>query len=137
MDFGSVTGRIIGAAMKVHDRLGPGLLESAYSPCLSFEFARQGIRFEAEYPIPVRYDGVILECGYRADFLVEDEIIVELKCVEKMHPIFEAQLLSYMKLAAIPTGLLINFHKIRLKDGIRRMTLRTSPGSPRPSPSSL
>ena len=126
MEFGPFTGKIIAAAMKVHNRLGPGLLESAYCPCLSFEFARQGIRFEREYPISVRYDGVYLDCGYRADFLVEEEVIVEIKCVEAMHPVFEAQLISYLRLANKPTGLLINFHELRLKDGIRRMTNKVS-----------
>ena len=126
MDFGPVTGRIIGAAMKVHNRLGPGLLESAYSACFSFEMAREGIRFVAEYPIPVRYDGVYLDCGYRADFLVENEVIVEIKCVEAIHAVMEAQLISYLRLANKPIGLLINFHELRLKDGIRRMTMKPS-----------
>jgi GxxExxY protein len=124
MEFGLLTGQIIGAAIRVHNALGPGLLESAYQPCFAYEMARQGLRFTAQWPIPVIYDGVHLDCGYKADFLVENEVIVEIKAVPIMRPVFEAQLLSYMKLSGIPTGLLINFHELRLRDGIRRLTLK-------------
>lgn len=136
MEFGPITGRIISAAISVHNRLGPGLLESAYQACLAREMTRQGIGFEREWPIPVVYDGIYLECGYRADFLVENEVIVEVKAVEALNKIFEAQLLSYLKLGSKETGLLINFHELLLKNGVRRLTNRL-PGVPPASPLSL
>ena len=103
MDFGGLTGPVIGAAIKVHNRLGPGLLESAYKACLGYEFCRSGLKFEAEKALPLVYDGIRLDCGYRADFIIERALIVEVKCVTALAPVFEAQLLSYMKLqAALP-----------------------------------
>lgn len=124
MEFGLTTRRIIGAAIRVHNQLGPGLLESAYQACLTYEMAKQGLRFRPQFPVPVIYEGVHLDCGYQADFVVENEVIVEIKAVEKLDRIFEAQLLSYMRLSGIHTGLLINFHELRLREGIRRMTLK-------------
>jgi len=136
MEFGPITGRIIAAGMTVHNRLGPGLLESAYQACLAYEMARRDLKFLREWPIPVVYEGVRLDCGYVADFLVEDQVIVEVKAVQALHRIHEAQLLSHLKLANKETGLLINFHELLLKNGIRRLTCRR-PGVPHGSRFSL
>src|SRR4051812_43170809 len=116
----ALTRSIIGAAMKVHTALGPGLLESAYAACLMHELIKQGFRVRKEVDLPVEYDGVKLDVGYRIDLLVEDLVILELKCVEEFSAVHEAQLLSYLKLSGKQIGLLINFHKKHLKDGIRR-----------------
>jgi GxxExxY protein len=119
-EFSELSYRIIGCAMEVHRALGPGLLESTYQRCLVHEFEINTISFRAEYPLPVAYKGIDLDCGYRLDFLVEDAIILELKSVEKLLPIHEAQLLTYMKLLNVKEGFLINFNVKRLKDGIKR-----------------
>ena len=115
-----LTQSIIGAAMEVHRAFGPGLLESAYQACLAQEFMLQGIAFEREKPLPVLYKGIRVDCGYRPDFIVADKVIVELKAVEAMHPIYEAQLITYLKLTGCRVGLLINFNVTVLKDGIVR-----------------
>jgi len=112
-----VTGKIIGAAIEVHKQLGPGLLESAYQICLAREMELRGINFEREKPLPIIYKGTSLDQGYRLDFLVEDSIIVELKSVKKLNEIHHAQTLSYLKLANLQLGLLLNFNVIRLKQG--------------------
>ena len=109
------------AAMKVHSKLGPGMLESAYGACLAHELRIRGLSVRAQVPLPIVYEGVRIEIGYRIDLLVEEEVVVELKTVAKLLPIHEAQLLSYLRLSGLRTGLLINFHVPRLKDGIRRM----------------
>ena len=114
------TREIIGAAIKIH-RKGPGLLEPAYEACVAYELARLGLRVERQRPVPVIYEEVKLNCGFRADLVVENRVVVELKCKEALHPVDEAQLLSHMRLLNIPIGLLINFHVALLKDGIRRM----------------
>ena len=101
--------------------LGPGLLESAYGACLAHELRKRGFRVATQVGLPVVYDGVKLDLGYRIDLLVEDVVIVEVKCVEAIHPVHEAQLLSYLRLSGKHVGLLINFHLARLKDGIKRM----------------
>ena len=116
-----LTGKIIGAAIKVHQRLGPGLLESAYEACLAHELRRLGLRVEQQKAVPVIYESVKLECGFRADLVVEGRVAVELKCKEELHPVDHSQLLSHMRLLGIPVGLLINFHVVILKDGIRRL----------------
>jgi GxxExxY protein len=116
-----LTPEIIGAAITVHRRLGPGLLESAYEACLAHEIGKLGLLVERQKAVPVIYDAVKLECGFRADLVVEKKLAVELKCKEVLHPVDEAQLLSHMRLLRIPVGLLINFHVILLKDGIRRI----------------
>ena len=116
-----VTPQIIGAAIKVHRRLGPGVLESAYEACLAFELQEIGLRVERQKAVPLVYNSVKLNCGFRADMLVEGRVVVELKCKEAIHPVDEAQLLSHLRLLNIPVGLLINFHVVLLKDGIRRM----------------
>ena len=125
----SFTGKIIGCAIEVHRALGPGLLESTYQQCLARELAINNIKFSLEKPLPVEYKGVNLDCGYRIDILVESEdvpcrlLIVELKSVEEIKEIHRAQLLTYMKLSGISTGLLINFNVKQLKDGIERFKL--------------
>lgn len=123
MEFEMLSNRVIGAAIEVHRCLGPGLLESAYRQCLAHELALAGIAFASEYPVPVTYKDVKLDCGYRIDLLVESRLVVELKAVEKLLPLHEAQLLTYMRLAQASTGLLINFNVKFLKDGLKRMVL--------------
>jgi GxxExxY protein len=118
-----LTEKIIGAAIEVHRNLGPGLLESVYEDCLAHEFRLRNIQFEKEKPLPVEYKGILLDCGYRLDFLVEEKVIVELKSVECLLPIHEAQLLTYLKLAKCNIGLLINFNVTLLKHGLKRMVL--------------
>ncbi|TAJ14869.1 GxxExxY protein [Marinilabiliaceae bacterium JC017] len=116
-----ITGKIIESAMKVHSALGPGLLESAYQECLFYELIKRGFKVEKEKPLPLIYEEVQLNCGYRIDLLVENSIIVELKAVNELNDIHLAQILSYLKLADKKVGLLINFHVKRLKDGIKRV----------------
>ncbi len=118
-----ITESIIAAAIEVHQALGPGLLESAYQACLAREFSLREIAFEQQRPLPVRYKGLLLDCGYRLDFVIEDKVIVELKAIEALHPIHQAQLLTYLKLTGYRIGLLINFHVALLKNGIKRMVL--------------
>lgn len=118
-----VTEKIIGAAIEVHRALGPGLLESAYRACLTHELSLRQIRFRTEVPLSVSYKGNHLDCGYRLDFLVEDEVVVEIKSVDDISAVHEAQLLSYMRLGGWGLGLLINFNVELLKDGIRRRVL--------------
>ena len=116
-----LTSEIIGAAIKIHRRLGPGLLESAYEACLAHELQKLGLRLERQKAVPLVYETAKLECGFRADLVVENKVIVECKCKEALHPVDEAQLLSHLRLLNIPVGLLINFHVVMLKDGIKRM----------------
>jgi GxxExxY protein len=113
--------KVIGAAIKVHRELGPGLLESAYEACLAYELRDCGLQVETQRPLPVVYRGIKLDCGYRLDIVVEGKLIVELKAVDRIMPIHEAQLLSYLKISGIPLGLLVNFHVNLLKDGIKRL----------------
>lgn len=113
--------RIIGAAIEVHRHLGPGLLESAYEVCLAYELKQLGFRIEEQKPLPVVYKGIKLDCGYRLDLIVEDEVIVEIKAVEGLLPIHEAQLLSYLRIANKRVGLLMNFHVPVLKNGLKRI----------------
>lgn len=116
-----LTDRIIGSAIKIHRRLGPGLLESAYESCLAYELDSQGLRVCRQKAVPLIYERVKLDCGFRADLLVESRVVVELKCKEQLHPVDEVQLLSHLRLLNLQVGLLINFHVVRLKDGIRRI----------------
>lgn len=116
------TNHIIAAAIEVHRVLGPGLLESAYEECLCHEFELREINYERQKLLPVQYKGKTLDCGYRLDILVQGMIILELKCVEKLLPIHEAQLLTYLRLSGSKTGLLINFTTPLLKDGIKRLS---------------
>ena len=121
MSVNELTSAIIGAAIRVHQALGPGLLESAYRVCLAYELKKLGLEVEQEKPIPVVYEGVKLECGFRADLLVAGRVIVECKAKEKVHPIDKAQVLSHLRLTGLQVGLLINFHEVVLKDGIQRI----------------
>ena len=123
MEFDDLSHRVIGCAIEVHRALGPGLLESAYEQCLAHELAQNNIRFKLQHPQPVEYKGIQLDCGYRIDLLVENVLILELKSVGKLTAIHEAQLLTYMKLADVKTGLLINFNVTKLKEGIKRFVL--------------
>ncbi|NTV50980.1 MAG: GxxExxY protein [Geobacteraceae bacterium] len=112
---------IVDAAMKVHSALGPGLLESAYEACLKHELSKQGLSVASQVVLPVQYDGVAIDAGYRIDLLVNDAVVVELKAVEKVVPIHEAQLLTYLKLSGKKLGLLLNFNVLHMKDGIKRI----------------
>jgi GxxExxY protein len=116
-----ISRRIIGAEIEVHGHLGPGLLESAYESCLVFELKQLGLRIEEHKPLPVVYKAVKLDCEYRLDLVVEDEIVVEIKAVERLLPIHEAQLLSYLRLSNKRVGLLMNFHVTVLKNGLKRI----------------
>ena len=123
MEFDKLSGEIIGCAIEVHKNLGPGLLESAYERCLSYELMAKGLRHETQKELPIEYKGCRLDAGYRVDLIIENEVIVELKSVDKVMPIHEAQLLTYMRLAEIKVGLLINFNVTKVKDGIKRFVL--------------
>ena len=116
-----ITEQIIGAAMDVHRALGPGLLESAYEACLMFELVSRGLKVEQQRALPVVYRDVKLDCGYRLDLVVENQVVVELKAVDELAPIHKAQLISYLKLSGLKVGLLINFHTKMLEDGIVRL----------------
>jgi GxxExxY protein len=120
MEINEITSEIIGAAMKVHTALGPGLLEKAYEACLLHELRKRGFKVASQVELPVIYDGVHIDIGYRIDLLVEDLVIVELKAAEAITPVYEAQLISSLKLSGRPVGLLINFHVKHLRDGIKR-----------------
>ncbi len=116
-----LTEKIIGCAIEVHRALGPGLLESAYEECFCYELKQQGLSFNRQVPLPVVYKGIKLDCGYRIDVLINDLVIVELKTVEKLLPIHDAQLLTYLKLYKRPLGLLMNFNVPALRSGIKRL----------------
>jgi len=118
-----LTDQAIGFAIEVHRHLGPGLLESAYEECLCYELNEHGIGFKRQMPLPVVYKSVRLDCGYRIDIVVENRLILELKSTERLLPIHEAQVLTYMRLSGVSTGLLLNFNTPVLKDGIRRLML--------------
>ena len=123
MEFDELSKKVIGCALEVHKALGPGLMESVYEKCLSIELAKAGLKNEVQKALPVNYKGVKIDCGYRVDILVEDNLIVELKSVDKVLPIHQSQILTYMKLAGVSTGLLLNFNVTKLKDGIQRFVL--------------
>jgi len=121
MDINQLSNKILGAAIEVHKVLGPGLLESAYEECLCHEIDLRGLRYERQKALPVIYKGRKLDCGYRLDMVVEDSIILELKCCEKIEPIHEAQILTYLKLSGLHLGLILNFNVTIMRDGIRRI----------------
>ena len=123
---------IIGAAIEVHRALGPGLLENVYQECLAHELALRRLPFEREKPLPVRYKGVHLDCGYRADFIVEERVVVELKVTESLLPVHSSQLLTYLKISGCRLGLLINWNVPVLRDGIRRVVLDLDEGGEAP-----
>lgn len=120
-ELNALTEKVIGLCIDVHKALGPGLLESAYAACLAYELAQAGIAFKREVPLPVHYKDVRLDCGYLLDFVVEDVLILELKSVEKVDKIHQAQVLTYLKLSGKPIALLMNFNVLLLKDGIARL----------------
>lgn len=120
MLYEKLSEKIIGSAIEVHKILGPGLLESAYEECLDYELQSNGLDVKRQLPVPVVYKEIKLECGYRIDLLVDDKIIIELKSVEILNPVHEAQILTYMKFAQKRLGLLMNFNVTRLKDGLKR-----------------
>ena len=115
--------RIIGCAINVHRALGPGLLESAYEECLCLELKPAGMPYARQVPLPLIYRGTRLDCGYRLDVVVQSQLVLEIKAVERLLPIHDAQILSYLRLGGYKTGLLLNFHTVVLKDGIRRFVL--------------
>jgi len=123
MHINEITREIISAGISVHRALGPGLLESAYQKCLCQEFVLRGIFYEREVPLPLEYRGIRLDCGYRLDLLVANRVVVEVKAMEAIAPIHEAQLLTYLRLGGWSVGLLMNFNVVVLKDGIRRRVL--------------
>ena len=127
MKLNEITEKIIGSAIEVHRALGPGLLESSYEECLAREFELREINFERQKPLPIVYKDLKLECGYRLDFLVENQIIVELKSVDEINPIFLAQVLTYLRLLDKQVGLLINFNVPVLKNGIKRIVNNYKP----------
>ncbi|HEX6766323.1 MAG TPA: GxxExxY protein [Polyangiaceae bacterium] len=114
--------KVIGACIEIHRWLGPGLLESAYGTCLAHELELRGLRFEQQLEVPVRYKNARLDCGYRLDFVVERELIVEIKSVERLLPVHEAQLITYLKLTGLQAGLLVNFNVEMVRRGLRRLT---------------
>ncbi len=121
MELNQISGKIIECAIKVHRALGPGMLESAYEACLFYELHKAGLKVEKQVTLPIVYDGTKIDAGYRIDLFVEDEVIIELKAVEKLHPIHKAQLLSYLKLSNKKLGLLINFNVKLLINGVERV----------------
>jgi len=123
MEFDELSRSVIGCAIEVHRNLGPGLLESTYPQCLACELSHAEIAFQMEVPLPVRYKDILLDCGYRIDLLISDDLIVEIKSVEALLPIHQAQILTYIWLASVPLGLLINFNVTKLQSGIRRFVL--------------
>ena len=123
MHLNQITESIIGAAIEVHKALGPGLLESAYEECLCNELSLRDLKFTRQNPVPVKYKNTRLDCGYRLDLLIENSIVLEIKSIEKLLPVHEAQLLTYLRLGQWKVGLLINFNVLRLKDGIQRKVL--------------
>jgi GxxExxY protein len=120
MELNEITGKIIGCAIEVHKRLGPGLLESAYEECLSYELIKNGLNIKRQQPTPVVHKEIKLECGYRIDILVENSFVIELKVVDEFNPVHEAQILTYMKFSNKSIGLLINFNVTILRNGIKR-----------------
>ena len=126
-DDSNLTRQIIGLAMRVHSRLGPGLLESVYERCLCHEFDKHDLPYARQVELPIDYDGIQLECGYRADVIVRNEVVLELKSIECILPLQEAQLLTYLHLSPCRIGLLLNFNTVSLKDGIRRRIRQIKP----------
>jgi GxxExxY protein len=121
MHENEITGLIIGEAMKIHSAFGPGLLESVYEECLHYKLLKLGLSIERQKPIPLFFESIKMECGFRCDLIVEDKIIVEIKAIESLSEIHTAQLLTYLKLTDKKIGLLINFNVVKLKDGIKRL----------------
>ena len=123
MDRDPLTEQVIGCAIEVHRALGPGLLEAVYEECLCHELHENGLGFQRQIPVPVTYKAVNLETGFRADLVIEKELLIEIKAVERLLPVHQAQVLTYLKLSGIPKGLLLNFNTRVIKDGIRRFVM--------------
>ncbi len=123
MDRDPLTEQVIGCAIEVHRALGPGLLEAVYEECLCHELHENGLGFQRQISVPVTYKAVNLETGFRADLVIEKELLIEIKAVERLLPVHQAQVLTYLKLSGIPKGLLLNFNTRVLKDGIRRFVM--------------
>jgi GxxExxY protein len=123
--FGVVSDRVISACIEVHRHLGPGLLESVYETCLAHELGLRQLNFERQVRLPVKYKATEIDCGYRLDFIVESELVVEIKAVEHLSAVHQAQLLTYLKLTGVPSGLLVNFQTDALRRGLRRLTLKS------------
>ncbi|MGD9493186.1 MAG: GxxExxY protein [Bacteroidales bacterium] len=123
MEINKITELILEAAFKIHSKLGPGLLESAYKACLAYELKKMGLKVDVEKALPLIYDDLTLDCGYRIDLLVENQVIVELKAVDTFTDVHVAQVLTYLKLSGTKVGLLLNFNTKSLKDGIRRLAM--------------
>ncbi len=121
MDINDISGQVIGAAIAVHNEIGPGALESAYHACMLIELRHRGLHAESQVALPILYRGIPVELGYRVDLVVERQLVVELKAVSNIHPLHEAQLLSYLKLGDFKVGLLLNFHVRFMVDGVRRL----------------
>jgi GxxExxY protein len=121
LEINEITSQVIAAALKVHSAIGPGVLESVYKTCVHHELRRTGLSVQAEVALPVLYDDLRMESGFRIDLLVENMLVIELKCVEALLPIHKAQLLTYLRLANMPLGLLLNFNVVHLRDGIKRV----------------
>lgn len=129
MELNQITRRIIAAAIRVHRELGPGLLESAYETCLEYELRQDDLEVARQYPVPLLYHGIAMDCGYRIDLLVERRVVVEVKAVVRLEPIFAAQVLTYLRLCGAEAGLLMNFNQELLHTGIKRL-IRNQPGQP-------
>ncbi|MEE0083284.1 MAG: GxxExxY protein [Paludibacteraceae bacterium] len=123
MESNEITGKIINCAIKVHKTLGPGLLESVYEKCLAYELSKRGLKVEVQKEMPIVYEEIVFDKGYRIDLLVEDSVVVEFKSVSEMKPIYSAQTLTYLKLAKLKVALLINFNEILFKNGIKRLVM--------------
>ncbi len=121
MELNQISQRIIGAAIRVHRELGPGLLESSYETCLEYELRQEGLEVVRQYPVPLLYHGIRMDCGFRIDLLVERRVVVEVKAVTRLEPVFAAQVLTYLKLSGAELGLLINFNEELLRTGIHRL----------------
>jgi GxxExxY protein len=115
------TGQVVDAALRVHSALGPSLLESAYEACLAYELRKRGLHVRTQEPVSITYEDVRIDLAYRVDLVVDDVVLVELKAVSRLLPIHETQLLSYLRLGKFPVGLLLNFHELHMKDGIKRL----------------
>lgn len=121
MEQERIASEIVDTAIKVHTKLGPGLLEGAYEACVVYELTKRGLTVRSQVPMPVRYDDIVLDIGYRLDILVENEVVLELKAIEKFMPIHSAQLLSYLRLGNYRIGFLLNFNTVHMRDGIKRV----------------
>ncbi|MGE5525073.1 MAG: GxxExxY protein [Rhodospirillaceae bacterium] len=132
MDIEGIAREIVDSAIRVHTNLGPGMLESAYEACLAYELGKRGFAVKNQVPMPIRYDDMTLDVGYRLDLLVDDKVVVELKCVERLLPIHGAQLLSYLRAGDYRLGLLLNFNSVHLRDGMKRVINKRGHSAPVP-----